>query len=71
VCYWAGKDKLWRITDCWLGHYDTSKAWSNVACVSTKLAPLLLEIMEDHFQRTMGEFKTQGEKVVASEDKIG
>jgi FkbM family methyltransferase len=71
VCYWAGKDKLWRITDCWLGHYDTSKAWSNVACVSTTLAPLLLERMEDHFQRTMGEFKTQREKEVASENKIG
>jgi FkbM family methyltransferase len=71
VCYWAGNDKLWRITDCWLGHYDRSKTWSNVACVSTTLAPLLLDRMEDQFQSTMREFQTHRENVAAVPNKIG
>jgi hypothetical protein len=34
VCYWVGDaGHLWRITDCWLPHYDL-KFWSNVACVN-------------------------------------
>ena len=34
TCYWAGfNDTIWRITNCWLDHYDV-KFWSNVACVN-------------------------------------
>jgi hypothetical protein len=37
LCYWAGKTRLWRITDCWLENFDF-KAWSNVACVNMNFA---------------------------------
>ena len=38
VCYWAGAfGNIWRLTDCWLNHYD-DKYWSNVACVNLNLA---------------------------------
>ncbi len=34
TCYWAGfNNTLWRITRCWLEHYDLH-FWSNVTCVS-------------------------------------
>lgn len=31
VCFWAGKGKLYRITDCWNDSYNV-KTWSNIAC---------------------------------------
>lgn len=39
VCYWSGDDKaeygLWRITDCFLNHYNTdTKHWARIQCVS-------------------------------------
>jgi FkbM family methyltransferase len=53
VCYWAGHGKLWRITDCWMDHYDVSKTWSNVACVNLALAPTLALRMEGVFLKTL------------------
>mmetsp|Transcript_23796 Transcript_23796/g.52027 ORF Transcript_23796/g.52027 Transcript_23796/m.52027 type:complete len:293 (+) Transcript_23796:96-974(+) len=52
TCYWAGKQKLWRITDCWLHAYDLH-TWGNVACVNRKLAPMLADKMEAVFQNTL------------------
>jgi FkbM family methyltransferase len=57
VCYWAGDaGHLWRITDCWLPHYDL-KFWSNVACVNVLLpdtvTPSMAERMEATFLDTM------------------
>jgi FkbM family methyltransferase len=57
VCYWAGDaGRLWRITDCWLSHYDL-KFWSNVACVNVLLpdtvTPSLAERMEATFLDTV------------------
>mmetsp|Transcript_18564 Transcript_18564/g.38684 ORF Transcript_18564/g.38684 Transcript_18564/m.38684 type:complete len:233 (+) Transcript_18564:718-1416(+) len=52
TCYWAGKQKLWRITDCWLHAYDLH-VWGNVACVNRKLAPMLAAKMEAVFQNTL------------------
>jgi FkbM family methyltransferase len=52
TCYWAGQDKLWRITGCYLAQYDKGK-WSNVACVNRVLAPELAEQMERKFLETI------------------
>jgi hypothetical protein len=54
VCYWAGVDNLWRITDCTLAHYDTP-TWSNVACVNARIpeAKPLLDKMEKIFAETL------------------
>jgi FkbM family methyltransferase len=57
ACYWAGEGgHLWRITDCWLPHYDL-KFWSNVACVNVLLpdtvTPSLAERMEATFLDTV------------------
>lgn len=39
VCYWAGKKEadhgLWRITDCWLEHFNVDH-WGSVSCVNFK-----------------------------------
>lgn len=57
TCYWAGKGKLWRITNCLGGDTDIGKAlkktyefhsWSNVACVRTTEVGLA-KIMEHTF----------------------
>jgi hypothetical protein len=57
ACYWAGDaGHLWRITDCWLPHYDL-KFWSNVACVNVLLpdtvTPTLAARMEATFLDTV------------------
>lgn len=52
VCYWAGRDRLWRITECWMSYYDIH-AWSNVACANRGLVPDLAAKMEETFQRTL------------------
>jgi len=44
TCYWAGTDRLWRITKCWMTYFDID-AWSNVACVNRRL--------EEFFQSTL------------------
>jgi hypothetical protein len=38
VCYWSGDVShpgFWRITDCWLSHYE-NKQWAKIACVSSR-----------------------------------
>jgi FkbM family methyltransferase len=58
ICYWAGRmGKLWRITDCWMDHYDEWKEWSNVACVQRKLAPTLAARMEARFLKTLKDYQ--------------
>jgi len=52
TCYWAGIDRLWRITNCWMVYYDIG-TWSNIACVSRSLVPLLAKKMESIFQKTL------------------
>ncbi|CAB9517504.1 expressed unknown protein [Seminavis robusta] len=54
VCYWAGKKRLWRITDCWMDHFEFHQ-WSNVACVSStaKQAQKLYQTMEQVFEDTL------------------
>uniref|UniRef100_A0A0D3KJR3 Uncharacterized protein n=1 Tax=Emiliania huxleyi (strain CCMP1516) TaxID=280463 RepID=A0A0D3KJR3_EMIH1 len=32
-CYWAGHERLWRLTGCWDDRYQHFRAWSNIACV--------------------------------------
>jgi len=56
TCYWAGIDRLWRITGCWMSYYDIH-TWSNVACVNRKLVHGLASRMEFIFRRTLGEEK--------------
>ena len=53
TCYWAGVNKLWRITNCLLQEYETAKFWSNVACVNRKLAVDLASEMELLFMKTV------------------
>lgn len=53
VCYWPGVGgRIWRITDCWLPHYDL-KFWSNVACVHTQRHPWVANRMEELFLETL------------------
>ena len=52
VCYWAGVNKLWRITDCWMDRFE-HHGWSNVACVNPKYQPALARKMEDVFTDTL------------------
>lgn len=54
VCYWAGTNNLWRITDCWQNHY-AFKSWSYVACVNTGVeeAKGLYDRMEEIFHETL------------------
>jgi FkbM family methyltransferase len=51
TCYWAGRDMLWRITDCWLDFYK-DHFWSNVACVNRKQEKLASS-MDATFQATL------------------
>lgn len=52
TCYWAGKSKLWRITQCLHDTYDTWHGWSNVACVHRSQTDLAKR-MEQVFQETL------------------
>lgn len=54
VCYFAGDQNLWRITDCWQDHYE-HRFYANLACVNTQIqaAHPLLQEMEKLFQKTM------------------
>lgn len=49
TCYWAGEQKLWRITGCWQLYYDVH-TWSNIACANRHRVPKLAEKMENVFQ---------------------
>ena len=51
TCYWAGRDRLWRITDCWQEYYDIHQ-WSNVACANRSQYTLAKD-MEDLFLKTL------------------
>ena len=55
TCYWPGFDNnIWRITDCWLDHYDLHY-WSNVACVKRGVEEVkkIAERMEQMFLETV------------------
>ncbi|GFH47721.1 hypothetical protein CTEN210_04196 [Chaetoceros tenuissimus] len=56
TCYWAGDDRLWKITGCWMSYFDI-KTWANIACVNVKKVPVLASIMENKFQNTLSEDK--------------
>ena len=52
VCYFAGKERLFKLTNgCWVNRYE-ARVWSNVACVH-RSEPAWLDIMEDYFQKTL------------------
>jgi FkbM family methyltransferase len=54
-CYWPGAHgNIWRITDCFLSHYDL-KFWSNVACVNVQDPSTkdLAQVMERMFHETL------------------
>lgn len=58
VCYFAGNfGNLWRITDCFLDHYNL-KFWSNIVCANTQLAAPLAKDLESMFQATLRKAKT-------------
>lgn len=48
TCYWAGENRLWRISGCYFDHYNYFHGWSNVACVHRSL-DTLYDIMEKTF----------------------
>jgi FkbM family methyltransferase len=55
VCYWAGEsDDLWRVTDCWLDHYDIHVT-ANLACVNGNIVEVkpLAKRMEEIFLATL------------------
>jgi hypothetical protein len=52
VCYYAGVGTLWRLTNCFQDYFN-DHGWSNVACVSKRLDPVLAERMEATFQRQL------------------
>jgi len=52
-CYWAGKKKLWRITNCELKKFEKWHGWSNVACVHRSQNELA-QNMENLFLVTIG-----------------
>jgi FkbM family methyltransferase len=75
VCYWAGDaGRLWRITDCWLTHYDL-KFWANVACVNVLLpdtvTPSLAERMEATFLDTVAAGNTIQYNRPVTKTKVG
>eukprot|EP00521_Asterionellopsis_glacialis_P007065 CAMPEP_0195282080 /NCGR_PEP_ID=MMETSP0707-20130614/1120_1 /TAXON_ID=33640 /ORGANISM="Asterionellopsis glacialis, Strain CCMP134" /LENGTH=427 /DNA_ID=CAMNT_0040341031 /DNA_START=52 /DNA_END=1335 /DNA_ORIENTATION=+ len=52
-CYWAGHNKLWRITGCWQDYYGRYSDWSNIACVHRERNQELGQIMEQTFEETL------------------
>jgi len=53
TCYWMGKGKLWRSTECYVRAYDIWYDWSNVACVHRRGGVALAKIMEYVFDCTI------------------
>jgi FkbM family methyltransferase len=53
TCYWAGIEKLWQITNCYIDHLYSWHGWSNVACVHRSQVELA-DIMETNFNETVG-----------------
>lgn len=70
VCYFAGSHgNLWRLTDCFLDHFDL-RFWANVACVNIDLEPKLLERMELMYQATLArkyEVKFMNERFIGTD----
>jgi len=56
TCYWAGKQRLWRITGCWQLYFDIH-AWSNVSCANRRRVPVLANKMEGVFQQTLSKHR--------------
>ena len=54
TCYWSGVKMLWRITGCWMIHFDVH-VWSNIACVNRRRVPKLASKMESVFLQTLEE----------------
>jgi len=52
ICYWAGKDKLIRLTDCFQEYMEVHQ-WSNVACAPEN--SLLAAQMEAKYTRLISE----------------
>ncbi len=48
TCYWAGENRLWRISGCYFEHYNFFHDWSNVACVH-RSQEILYDRMEKVF----------------------
>lgn len=61
VCYWAGDNKLWRITDCYQDHYE-NRFFANIVCVNVQMAPELAKHMEGIFLKTLEQQLMFGEK---------
>lgn len=53
TCYWAGDNRLWRLTQCWMDHYNL-RFWSNVACVQRTQTELAAR-MESLFLQTLAD----------------
>lgn len=53
TCYWAGMEKLWRITSCPLSQYLSHKFWAHIACANRNLAPSLMAEMETLFLKSL------------------
>ncbi|CAB9516948.1 expressed unknown protein [Seminavis robusta] len=53
ACYWSGKNRLWRISGCWVDVYGSFHDWSNVACVNPQHQPGLAAKMEEVFHATL------------------
>ena len=58
TCYWAGIDRLWRITNCWMAYFDVHVS-SNVACVNRRLVPSMASKMEELFEHTLSKTDKQ------------
>jgi FkbM family methyltransferase len=52
TCYWAGREKLWRITNCYINDLYSWHNWSNMACVHRSQVELA-DIMENIFTETV------------------
>jgi hypothetical protein len=63
VCYFAGTEDLWRITDCWQDYYN-EKHWGRIVCVSAHHPDVkgLVDRMEQIFNETLKKSQTFGKQ---------
>ena len=52
TCYWAGRKRLWRITECYFEIYNYWHGWSNIACVH-RSQHTISQRMERLFRHTL------------------
>lgn len=52
ACYWAGRQRLWRVSKCWQDHFG-EQSWSNLVCAHRGRKPELARKMEVAFLRAM------------------